>query len=88
MPPSLLTLLSIPLATAVSLQCGICPGGNASGSVGSFPTALLGVSTNPTGNTPLTFASLSVQGETGQGDEREFLVSEAMSPAPRPITTR
>ena len=61
--------------TASSSGCGICPVGNASGSVGSFPSALLQVTTSPTGNSPLTYTTLSVQGETGQGDEREFLVS-------------
>jgi hypothetical protein len=67
-----LALLS---AAATAQTCGICPSGNESGSVGSFPSAALQVLSAPTGNSPLTWSALSVQGETGQDDEREFLVS-------------
>jgi len=58
-----------------TLACGICPTGNSSGSVGDFPSAALTVLTAPVGNTPLTWSSLSIEGSTGQADEREFLVS-------------
>ena len=77
-------LLGCALALAVSCSaaaaaapptCGICPSGAESGSVGDFASALLAVTTAPTGNAALTYAALSVQGATGQADEREFLVS-------------
>ncbi len=70
-------LLSLPIvsAAAAAAACGICPLGNASGSVGAFPSAALGVSTSPVGNPPATFTSLSIEGTTAQADEREFLVS-------------
>lgn len=55
--------------------CGICPTGNESGAVGSFPSASLFVTSNPVGNSPTTFTALTVSGVTSQADEREFLVS-------------
>jgi len=59
----------------VGVTCGICPIGNESGSVGAFPSSYLGVPSNPTGNDAFTYSTLSIQGVTGQKDEREFLVS-------------
>ena len=55
--------------------CGICPAGNESGAVGSFPSAALLVQTAPIGNEFNTYTALSIEGTTGQADEREFLVS-------------
>lgn len=61
--------------TVYADSCGICPNGSASGSVGDFPSASLGVSTSPVGNEFSTYTALSIEGTTGQPDEREFLVS-------------
>lgn len=67
---------ALPSTTSqLSDTCGICPGGNETGSVGSFPNAVLATATAPTGNAFMTYAALSVQGVTGQTDEREFLVN-------------
>ena len=62
----------LPMAAAA---CGICPTGNATGSVGVFPSAALGVQASPVGNAFATWTSLSIEGTTAQADEREFLVS-------------
>jgi hypothetical protein len=71
----LLTLLIAATASAAAADCGICPGGNATGSVGSFPSASLSLQASPVGNPYTTWTSLSIEGATGQADEREFLVS-------------
>lgn len=56
--------------------CGICPtAANESGAVGNFPRTNLGITTSPTCNPPLTRTGFTVEGVTGQDDEREFLVS-------------
>ncbi len=67
--------LSLLLLSVHSEICGICPVGNESGAVGSFPTAALNVQTAPIGNAFNTYTALSIEGTTGQADEREFLVS-------------
>jgi hypothetical protein len=74
MPTRPLRLLLLP-ALLRAQSCGICPSGNESGAVGNFPTSSLAVTSNPVGNSPLTWTALNVQGVTGQSDEREFLVS-------------
>jgi hypothetical protein len=71
----LLVAIVLSPASGLSLDCGICPSGNESGAVGSFPSASLLVASSPVGNAPTTFTALTVSGVTSQANEREFLVS-------------
>ena len=71
----LLSACCVARAAAADDACGICPNGTASGAVGAFPAASLAVQTSPIGNDFNTFTAFTIEGTTGQADEREFLVS-------------
>lgn len=75
MAPTFLACALLLFVARASSDCGICPAGNETGAVGSFPSASLLVQASPIGNSPNTFTTLSIDGVTSQDDEREFLVS-------------